>query len=488
MACVIERNPSRASSEQFDLVVVGGGFYGAMLALEAARRSLRPLLIERSDFGHATSWNSLRIVHGGLRYLQTLDLKRYFESVGERKWFLEHFPGLVKPLVCILPLYGQGVYRRPVFSAALVINELLSRSRNKGVDPRSALPQGRIIGPSETEELFPAVDRRGLQGAALWFDAVMPDSQRVLMEILRWAVHAGASLLNYMEVEEIIKDGQGVAGVAARDAKTNGRFEFRAPLVINCAGPWVRELAARFDRDVPRLFYPSVAFNLLLDREPDFTAASAVRPSIPGGRTYFLHPWKGKILAGTFHAPRRGGMEAGPPSQQLVDEFVRHLRAAIPGFDVTSKEVLRVHWGLLPATAEGTVNLAIREVCLNHAANGGPSGLYSVSGVKLTTARLVAEKVLRTIFAERGRAFPSAAFGHPPAASEPPSAEKFERLLEVDSATAYGIVRRLVEEEAVLHLEDLLLRRTDWGSDPRLGARIGHKLEWLFDRNATSRG
>ncbi|MEJ2083967.1 MAG: FAD-dependent oxidoreductase [Acidobacteriota bacterium] len=109
---MIERNPALFSRDSYDLLIIGGGIYGACLSLEASRRGLSSLVLERDDFGGATSWNSLRILHGGLRYLQHLDLKRFRESVAERRWFSFWFPELVRPLPCLMPLYGKSRGRR----------------------------------------------------------------------------------------------------------------------------------------------------------------------------------------------------------------------------------------------------------------------------------------------------------------------------------------------------------------------------------------
>ena len=160
----IERAIARAQAIDHDLIVVGGGIYGIALTLEAARRGLKPLLIERDDFGGATSWANLRILHGGLRYLQSLDLARFYELVGERSWFLRHFPDLVRPLPCLMPLYGRGLKRPAVFRAALALNDVLSLRRNRGVAPAIRLPNGRAVSAAETAALFPAVERHGLQG------------------------------------------------------------------------------------------------------------------------------------------------------------------------------------------------------------------------------------------------------------------------------------------------------------------------------------
>lgn len=387
-----------------DLLVIGGGFYGAMLTLEAARRGLSTVLLERGDFGGATSANSLRIIHGGLRYLQALDLPRFRESVAERRWFLHNFPDLVQPLPCLMPLYSPprgGRLRRPaVFRAALAINDRLARE--------SLLPPSRVLDVSETLDLFPGVDRNGLVGAALWHDAVLTDPKRVLHETLRWAGQCGARSLNRIEAVELRTDGRKVIGLRAVGLESGESFELRARSVVNCAGPWSRQIAARFDRDLPELFRPLLAFNLLLDREPLSQAALAVAAPGKGAQTWFLLPVDGKVLAGTFYVPARGDFkpESGP-DEAAVAAFLRGLNAAVPGWDVRPEQVLQVCHGWLPAQAEGSPVPASRPVLHDHGAAGGPEGMFSVSGVKLTTARAVAEKTLSRILAARGEPLPA---------------------------------------------------------------------------------
>jgi glycerol-3-phosphate dehydrogenase len=390
-----------------DLLVIGGGFYGAMLTLEATRRGLSTVLLERDDFGGATSANSLRIVHGGLRYLQSLDLPRFRESVAERRWFLHHFPDLVQPLPCLMPLYSPprgGRARRPaVFRAALALNDRLARER--------LLPQGRVLGVSETVNLFPGVDRKGLVGAALWHDAVLTDPQRVLHETLRWAGRCGARALSRIEAVELRAEGRKVTGLRAVGLESGEAFEFRARAVVNCAGPWCRMIAARFDRDVPELFRPLLAFNLLLDREPLSQASLAVAAPGRSAQTWFLLPGDGKTLAGTFYVPAPGGSGPGAgPDEAAVAAFLRELNAAVPGWDVRPEHVLQVCHGWLPARADGSPLPASRPVLHDHGAAGGPEGFFSVSGVKLTTARAVAEKTLEKILAARGESLPALSF------------------------------------------------------------------------------
>jgi len=126
-AGAIRRDPAGAAQSRFDLIIVGGGVYGIMIALEATRRGLAPLLLERDDFAAATSANSLRILHGGLRYLQRLDIGRSLESIRERAWWLSQFPEHAAPLPCLMPLYGGGFRRPAVLSQGLRLNDWLCR-------------------------------------------------------------------------------------------------------------------------------------------------------------------------------------------------------------------------------------------------------------------------------------------------------------------------------------------------------------------------
>ena len=164
------RDWQQTVTERFDLIVAGGGIYGACLALEGARRGLRVLLFERHDFGCETSANSLRILHGGLRYLQRGDLIRFFESARERNWFFHQFPDLVAPLPCLMPIYNQGARRTSVVQAGLWVDAVLSRWATSGecAAPLTC-PRGRLLDVSQVIARCPDLTRRSLRGGALWW-------------------------------------------------------------------------------------------------------------------------------------------------------------------------------------------------------------------------------------------------------------------------------------------------------------------------------
>ena len=472
----IHRDVSGAAASQFDLIIIGGGIYGVMLALEAGRRDKRSLLLERDDFGGATSLNHLRTVHGGLRYLQALDLPRFFESVAERRWFLANFPALVHVLPCLMPLYGRGLKRAEIMRAALLLNDILGTTRNRGVSEARRLDRGKVVGKRFTRNAFPQVDRRGLQGSALWYDAAMPDHQRLLMEILRWACGLGASALNYVEGQSLLLHHGRVQGVLAGDRLNGQDVEFRAPVVINAAGPWCRQLAQKFDQDYPRLFSQRLLlFNVLFKRKALSAHALALVPPHRPDHTYFVHNWKNRLLAGTGEIPVPAESENPQPRPDDIAAFIADMNDAVPELLLSEKDVEHVYFGILPATA--SCKLAGREVILDHGEHQGPAGLFSVSGVKYTTSRLVAQKTLKKIFP-----------GSRPRKISPPEAANsgrwfFDYAWRPPADWDPNELKPLVEEEAVVHLDDLLFRRTGLGENRRRALDMLPRLRPLFPWN-----
>ena len=378
MVGVIERDPQAAAGRRYDLVIVGGGIQGVSLALEASRRGRSVLLLEKGDFGSGTTWNNLRIIHGGLRYLQRLDLSRFRDSVRESGWYMRNYPELVQPLPCLMPLYGRGLRRPSVLATALWVNDLLTRYWSAGRPAGRRLPRGGVIGPTETAARFPGVERRGLKGAAVWYDAFAPDSQRIVIEMARRACGHGATMLNYLEAMRLLTRDGAVEGVEGRDLVAGRSWSFRAPAVVNSTGPWCPEVARRFDSEVEGLFSPVLLFNLLVDRPPISDHAVALRGRSPDARTYFILPWKGRVLAGTYHAPWVDGPESGAPEADLVQAFLDELNDFHPLLGLGESDVLEVFWGLLPAAREGSVDLARRARIHDHGSDGGPRGLHSV--------------------------------------------------------------------------------------------------------------
>jgi glycerol-3-phosphate dehydrogenase len=479
MMSKISRDIAAAAAEKYDLIIIGGGIYGVMLALEAGQRKKRALLLEKDDFGGATSLNHLRTVHGGLRYLQSLDLPRFFESVRERRWFLTNFPALVQVLPCLMPLYGRGLKRPSIMRAALLLNDFLGLPRNTGVSSQKHLPPGQLLSRQLTIKAFPQVDRQGMKASAMWFDAAMPEHQRLLMETLRWACSLDAVALNYVQAESLLLQNSQVRGVLARDWQTGQYHEFRSANVINAAGPWCRQLAQKFDQDYPRLFPKNLLlFNILFKRKALSKYALALTPSGRPGHTYFVHNWKNRLLAGTAEILVAEKTENPWPQQDQIADFIFDMNQAVPDLSLTEKDIEYIYAGILPATEAGT--LAGREVIIRHRDHGGPTGLFSVSGVKYTTSRLVAEKTMRRVFPDMHIIKP-----HPPPAAANSGRWFFDydwTPTTADSKTIASL-KTLIEEEAVVHLDDLIFRRSSLGENRRRSIEMLPRLRPLFSWN-----
>ena len=299
-------------------------------------------------------------MHGGLRYLQKADLIRFLSSVNERRWFLKNFPDLVSPLPCLMPLYGEGLHRPPILRIALLANNLLSHGANKNLPIQQTLPNSHVIDKKEVIRIFPFVDRSSLKGGAVWYDGTMPASQRVLIEILRWSVNLGSTSINYMKADAIKVENGHVSGVRASDKESGREYRFSAPVVINTTGPWARKLATRFDKDIPNLFRSSMAWNVLIDKPSLSNHALAVKSKRSGSQIFFLHPWNGRILAGTVHKAHPCFIENPRPQEIDITKFIGDLNAAIPSLDLLPSNITRYFCGLLPAKRSGTAELANR--------------------------------------------------------------------------------------------------------------------------------
>jgi glycerol-3-phosphate dehydrogenase len=471
----ILRDPRRFANCRYDLIAVGGGIYGAMTALEAVRRGLSVLLIERDDFGSGASHAYLRILHGGLRYLQSLDLRRHRDSVAERRWFLRHFPNLARPAECLMPLYGEGLRRPSLFRAAFFLDAWLARDKNRGLAEKSRLESGRVIPAREVSRRLPGLDPAGLQGGALWNDGFVAEAPRLFMEVLRWACAFGARGLNHCRVDDLLTENGRTVGVRATDLTDERRHEFRASVVVNLAGAEARDLAKKWDRDKPRLC-PGMAlgWNLALDRTPPFSVGAAVTPRRPDGRTYFMIPWKGRVLAGTGQVELAPGERPRPPRASENDRMLADLNEAMPGLCLEAGEISRVFWGGMPADAAG--RLAKRPVFVDHGAEGGPIGFHSASGIKFTTARQVASRLLTRLFPSRRPRAYGDGFS--------PSPRHGERGLDVpiEQIEAW---RTLAEEEAALSLGDLAVRRSDLADRMPLPAETLAALAAIFPADAS---
>jgi glycerol-3-phosphate dehydrogenase len=384
------RDIDRLTARTFDVLVVGGGIYGLAIAYDAAQRGLAVALIERDDFGSGSSFNHLRTIHGGLRYLRTFDIRRARESVRERATLARIAPHAVKPLSFALPLYRSLRAGKTAMRAGFLLDRLISFDRNRGIPPPLRLPAGRVVSRAEAVQRFPGLRRRGLTGAAVWSDYLTPESDRLTFSFATAADEHGAVLANHLEAASLLTDGRLVTGVRARDRQTGKELEIAARLTVNATGASVDGLLTPLgvSMGMPLL----KAMNLITRRD---AGEEALGGRAPSGRHLFLVPWRGRALLGTWESDRATDANGLDVTGGEIASFISELNQAFPALDLTPADVSLVHRGIVPAarTETGGVRLDGRDRVRDHAVDG-IDGLLSVAGTKYTTVRAVAERLV----------------------------------------------------------------------------------------------
>ncbi len=512
----MKRDLERISGEMYDLVIIGAGIYGATLLWEATLRGLKAIVVEKGDFGSGTSANSLKTIHGGVRYLQHADIQRMRESMRERRNLMRITPHLVHPLPVLIPTYGHGMKGREIMAAAMIVNDVLSMDRNVLDDPQKRIPNGTTVSPAKTLDIAPGIKEEGLTGGAVLYDAQVYNSERHILAFIRSAVERGSDAVNYAPVIGFLRDGDTVFGVKCEDQISGSEVEIRGKYVINTAGPWISHV---LDMDgganTPDKLKLSMAMNIIVPNLFDTYAVGISSTRVyrdtdslldRGSRLLFFSPWRGKTMVGTEYEAYEGHPDEFRLTEQKIVNFVEEVNHAYPAANITRDDVSFVHAGLLPMDGldetTGDVRLAKHYEIRDHREQG-VQGIASVVGVKYTTARDVAERVMNWVFdriwektAPRSTSAITPLWGgnitrfndflNREIRQQPCGlGEEAVRCLVYNYGSAYSNVtryldgpvdegdrlalaaaetRHAVHDEMAQHLEDVILRRTELGS------------------------
>lgn len=511
----MQRNIQTLANTVFDLVVLGGGIQGACVAWEATLRGLSVALIDRSDFGAATSANSLKIIHGGLRYLQTADISRMRQSIQERQILMRIAPHLVHPLPVLVPTYGHGLKGREAMALALKLNDWISWDRNRTLsDPQKHIPSGQVLSRQDCQQLVPGIVGQNLTGAAIFHDAQVYNSERLTLAFIASAFQRGATVANYVEATGFRLDkGTGdtgkIDGVVVCDRLTGDQFEIRTKAVVNTTGPWLNQVLGLLPTPLSQTSFAK-AINLVLRRpllETPYAIAfkSALPPNAEKigptskSRMLFAVPWRGTSMIGTLYSTCNHGPDQWHVEETEIQTLLQQINQAYPPAQLTREDVALVHSGRLPQTSvadSGEPVLAKHYVIQDHA-KAGYQGLFSVTGVKYTTARDVAQKVIDQLFQFWEQSIPpSQSATTPLQGGDIANIESFLNQIIAQDKTnlappvikgliynygdAYSTVfkqgatditqvikaqtRYAIREEMAHSLQDVILRRTDLGS------------------------
>jgi glycerol-3-phosphate dehydrogenase len=476
----MHRDLTRLADRAFDVLVVGGGIHGLAAAYDAASRGLSVALVERGDFGSGSSFNHLKTVHGGLRYLQTGDLKRMRESIVERRTLARIAPHLLTPLPFLMPTYRKLTRSRMAMRAAFLADGVIGRDRNAGVVPRLHLPTGRTVARAECLRLFPDVRRQGLTGGAIWYDYQMRNTERLTLAFALAADRAGACLANYAEARSALREGTRVTGARVHDALSGREFDIRARVTLNVAGAGAGRFMEAFGASRP---FPLLkAMNLVTRRT---MSGPALASSTDDGRMLFIVPWEGRLVAGTSHSLSPCGPESTGVSEQELAAFIDEVNQAFPSLHLQTDDITLVHRGVVPAAHNRRGELGLEgHFRIRDHAHDGIEGAVSLVGVKYTTGRGVAAEAVDAVarkLGDRGRT--RTAETPLPGGKGPDIGDLFEELRRAAPGVEADVARQLVgtygaEYEAVLRLavECPVLGRRIAEGVAVIGAQVVHAL------------
>jgi glycerol-3-phosphate dehydrogenase len=400
------RDLRRLADTKFDVLVVGAGFYGVTTAWDAAQRGLSVAIIDKDDFGAATSFNNLKTIHGGLRSLTALNFPQMRLFIRERRALARIVPHLVRPMPFVVATTRNPMRSSLAWRVLLAANDAIARDRNLGlVDPGTHLPPSQILSREEALRFNPVVSPSGVTGGALWYDYQMLSTDRVTLSFLLSAVDAGATAANYLQATRFLKIDGRVAGVKAEDKLTGETFDLRARVVVNTAGPWAAALVSELPPAAQGLPPPrlSRAMNVVTRKLVNDHACGGV----VNGRYLFLVPWRDVSMLGTSHDAHEGSADHLRVSRWDLEAFLKDAREAFPHAQLTTSEVRLIHRGLLPMlSGDGSNVKLLRESrVVDHSKHGLP-GLVSVFGVRYTTARHTACIAVDAAFRTLGHATP----------------------------------------------------------------------------------
>jgi glycerol-3-phosphate dehydrogenase len=374
------------ASTRWDLVVVGGGITGASIFRDAALRGFKVALVEARDFASGTSSRSSKLVHGGLRYLKTLGIRLARESCRERDLHVRLNKRLVRPVPFLVPLYRGHKPSRGSMRVGMLVYELLSGFRNHRWH--------RFTGREETLLVAPGIPDEGLAGGCIYYDAMVSDN-RWTLETVKDGVRHGGLAMSYAPVEALVLEREKVAGVRVRDRSTRETFEIRGRVVVNATGIFADSIRRLEDPATQPKIRLSKGTHLVFRAEDVPLEITLVLTSPIDGRPLFLVKRDGCFLYGTSDDWDDSPPDSPAPAVKDVAYLLDSLAKYMPEAGLTAEKVQFVYSGFRPLIAEeGRRELDPSQASREDLVETSPRGLVSVMGGKLTTARVMAERVL----------------------------------------------------------------------------------------------
>lgn len=371
------------NQDSWDIIVIGGGATGLGVAVDAASRGYKTLLMEQADFAKGTSSRSTKLVHGGVRYLEQGNVRLVREALFERGHILKNAPHLASKQAFIIPVYS--LWESIKYTTGLKLYDLMAG--------RQRIGRSVFLSKRKVVESMPGVRTQRLRGGVLYYDGQFDDA-RMAINLAQTCEDHGGTTLNYCKVSGLLKDARGkLSGVRATDGETGRVYELKASAIVNATGVFVDEIHQMDAGGAPQTVQPSQGIHLVLP--PVFletTRCALMIPKTDDGRVLFLVPWHGRLLAGTTDTP----IEAHTLEPRALEEEISFiLRNAGKYLNKAPRrsDVLSIFAGLRPlALPDSSKNgKATKDISRNHSLKVSDSGLLTITGGKWTTYRRMAK-------------------------------------------------------------------------------------------------
>lgn len=375
------------SSTTYDLLIVGGGITGAGIVRDAAGRGLRCLLVDKADFASGTSSKSGKLIHGGLRYLKYGQWRLVFEACRER-WLLQTriAPHLVRPIRFVVPSYATSRTPRWLLAAGLVMYELLALGRNQD--------HFRLLSRKQLAEIEPGLDQTDCRGGVSYCDCAALDF-RLVIDTLKSSERDGAHLLNYAELERVERTSAGFRATI-HDKLSSQRHEVEGRCIVNATGPWADDVQSRVSATERFGIKLAIGIHLVVSHERLPVRGTTALEIPVDGRMIYVVPWEQMVLIGTTDTFYTGDSNTLPITEKAIDYLLDGVNRYFPKAALTANDVLSSYVGARPlmgrseAESEDAVS---RDYEIIHSA----TGLWAITGGKLTTYRAMAERIVDRI-------------------------------------------------------------------------------------------
>jgi glycerol-3-phosphate dehydrogenase len=366
----------------WDICIIGGGASGLGIAVDAASRGYKTILLEKFDFAKGTSSRSTKLVHGGVRYLQQGNIKLVMDALRERGIMKKNAPHLVKNQSFIVPNYKW--WEGPFYGLGLKVYDWMSGSLGLGAS--------EWLSTEEVLQHAPTLDPEGLRGGVIYHDGQFDDS-RLALNLAQTAIEQGGVVLNYFEVKSFLKTGQDIEGVTVNDTINNKLYEVKAKVVINATGVFSDSIQQMDEPGKESTITPSQGIHIVLDKEFLPGTAAIMIPHTDDGRVLFAVPWHDKIIVGTTDTLVDEILNEPKAREDEIQFLLQHASRYLTK-DPSINDVRSIYSGLRPLVKNTAKKTA--EISRDHSILISDSGLVSIVGGKWTTYRKMAEDTVNT--------------------------------------------------------------------------------------------